>query len=126
MANVINLNAESGANYIADDSSAGITFENTGSGSAIKVTSGGGGAAIDVVGSSAANASITGIKLANLSVASGAVLMLSDTAFVSMTTIKATTGGVAGTGGIRVVRTDGSLGWIPVYPDGAVTAAAVA
>ena len=114
MSNLPNYDAESGANLIADDTGAGFSFENSG-----------GGAALEVVGATGANASISGLQLTNSSVASGAAITLSGTSFVSVTTIKATTGAVAGSGAIRVIRTDGSLGWIPVYPDGTITAAAV-
>ena len=115
MANVINLDAETGANYIGDDSTPSVTFENTGA-----------GPALGVVGSPNANASISGLKLSNGSVASGAVMMLGADSFVSCATIKFTTGGVAGTGAMRVVLTDGTFAWIPLLPDSALTAAAQA
>lgn len=73
----------------------------------------------------AANATITGVDIRGASVASGAVMAFSGDAAYSLSTIKATTGGAAGTYGVRVVLPDGSLGWLPVYPDAAVTAAAV-
>ena len=52
-------------------------------------------------------------------------MQLGGVAYVSCSTIKFITGAVAGTGAIRVVRTDGTFGWIPVLPDSAITAAAV-
>lgn len=112
MVNLLNLDAETGANAIGDDATPTASYSNTG-----------GGPAFEVVGSTSANASISGLKLSNGSVASGAVMMLGSDSFVSVTTIKATTGGVAGTGVMRVVLTDGTFGWIPIYPDAAVTAA---
>lgn len=74
----------------------------------------------------AANATITGTDIRGASVASGAVMSFSGDAAYSLATIKATTGGVAGTYGVRVVLPDGTFGWLPVYPDAAVTADAVA
>lgn len=111
MAQVRNLDAESGANFIGDDATPTLSFSNTV------------GPALEVVAKGTANASISGLKLTS-SVASEAVLQLGGTSFVSAVTIKFITGGVAGSGAIRVALTDGSFGWIPVLPDGAVTAAA--
>jgi hypothetical protein len=65
------------------------------------------------------------MNLRGASVASGAVMALTGNAFVSCSTINFTTAAVAGLGAIRVVRTDGTFGWIPLMPDAAVTAAAV-
>ena len=73
----------------------------------------------------AANATITAIDIRGASVASGAVMTFSSDAAKSLATILATTGGAAGTYGIRVVVADGTFGWIPIYPDAAVTGAAV-
>jgi len=111
MANVVNINAESGANMIGDDATPTLSFENTV------------GPALEVKAKATAGASISGLRLADQSIASAAVLSLGNTAFVSVTTILFTTGPVAGAGAIRVVRTDGTFGWIPVLPDGSVTAA---
>src|SRR3990167_5186022 len=108
MAQVRNIDAESGANMIGNDTTPTLSFSNTT------------GPALEVVGSITANASISGLKLTQ-SIASGAVMMLGGKSFVSVTTIKFTTGGVAGSGAIRVVLTDGTFGWIPVLPDGAIT-----
>lgn len=114
MANIRNLDAEVGANYIADDTSAGVTFQNTG-----------GGAALRVANTQTANNSIAVLELGTGSVASGAVLGLVNGAFVSAVSIVFAAGtGWAGMGGIRVARTDGTFGWIPVLPDGQFTAAA--
>lgn len=44
---------------------------------------------------------------------------------ISASSILATTGGVSGTYAIRVVLPSGVFGWIPIYPSGAVTGAAV-
>ena len=69
-------------------------------------------------------ASTPALDIPVASVASGPAIQLSGTAFVSVTTIKFTTGGAAGTGVIRVRLTDrDAYGWIPVLPDAAVTGA---
>lgn len=131
MANIVNLKAEIGANFIADDAEPAVHFSNTGSGPGLEIhglvlqsT-----ASIDAVTVGgpilAASATITNFNLQGSSVASGAALALQGDSYVSVASILAITGGVAGTGVIRVVRSDGTFGWIPVYPDSAVTAAAV-
>jgi len=113
MAQVRNIDAESGANMIGDDVSPTLSFSNTT------------GPALEVVGSTAANATLSGLKLTQ-SVASGAVLQLGGKSFVSaVSLIFAAGSGWAGMGAIRVVRTDGTFGWIPVLPAAQVTAAAV-
>jgi hypothetical protein len=114
MANIMNFNAEVGANFIADDASPGLTLENTGGGSALKLKV-----------TQVANNSIGVLDLSVGSTASGAALGLSGGAFVSAVSIVfAASANWAGMGAIRVARTDGTFGWIPVLPDGVVTAAA--
>lgn len=114
MANLINLDAEVGANYIADETSPGIDVQNTG-----------GGAALRLHNTPAANNSIAVLELGTGSVASGAAIGLVQGAFVSAVSLIFAAGtGWAGMGAIRVARTDGTFGWIPVLPDGQVTAAA--
>jgi len=59
------------------------------------------------------------------STASVPAIQLVGQSFVSCTSILFITGGVNGTGAIRVLYPDGAtFGWIPVLPSGAVTAAA--
>ena len=111
MANLVNLMAESGADMIGDDATPTLSFSNTV------------GPALSVAAKNVANASISGLRLTNASMPSGAVIMLGAGAFVSAVSILFTTGGVAGTGAIRVVKSDGTFGWVPVLPDAAVTAA---
>lgn len=73
--------------------------------------------------SSLGSASIALLQL-NVSGASCPVIELQASSFVSCTTIQFITGGVNGTGAIRVKFSDGvTYGWIPVLPSGAVTAA---
>jgi len=114
MANLINLDAEVGANMIGDDSEPTLTLSNSSTGSALRLEK-----------TPSANASIGVLELGVGSVASAAAMGLRSGAFVSASTINTTTAAVAGLGAIRVARSDGTFGWIPVYPDGAVTAAAV-
>ena len=116
MANIVNLEAESGADMVGDDSDATLGLKNTGGGASLKVVAGG-----------AANATLTGLELDSNSVASLAVMKLSGGAFVSAVSIVyAASANWTGQGAIRVVLTDGTFGWIPVLPDGVVTAAAEA
>lgn len=143
MTNLLNLDAETGANMIGDDAQPTLSFSNTSTGPGIKVDSlvVTGSATIasmnlaagDFVGSTltvnsaikAAKATIVAITLRGASVASGAIFKFTTDALVSVSTIQAITGGVAGTQVLRIVKADGTFGWIPVYPDAAVTASAV-
>ena len=115
MGNLVNLNAEAGANMVGDDAVATLTMKNVGGGTALRVES-----------SATANASITGLELSTSSVPSAAAICLTDTAFVSaVSLVFAASANWAGMGAIRVVKSDGTKGWIPILPDGSVTAAAV-
>lgn len=134
MANVINLNAEIGANYIGDDAQPSLAITNTSTGPGLLVD--------DVVVTSAAtisqlNLAVSSIPAGNAtvgislqiptpSVASGAILKFSGQAYVSaVSLIFAASANWAGMGAFRVVRPDGTFGWVPVLPDGQVTAAIV-
>lgn len=111
MADLLNYTAETGKEILTDDSP-GFAFKSTATESqALKIDQ-------TVVGSP--TVALLGLTVA--SVASGAAIELLGTSFVSCTTIKFVTGGVAGTGAVRVKYGD-NYGWIPVLPDGAVTAA---
>ena len=136
MANLPNLNAEVGADYIGDDAQPALTFRNTGSGPGLRVfgvvaTS---TVSLDALALSgnitgpilAANATITRLNVEGASRASVPAFALKTDAFVSaVSLIFAAGAGWAGMGAIRVAKTDGTFGWIPVLPDGQVTAAAV-
>lgn len=135
MPNLSNLNAEIGADLIGDDAQPTLRLRNTSTGPGL-VSEGFAAVStasidkIEVVGGGtgnilAGNATI-GIQfaLSNPSRASGAFLKINGGA-VSLATIKSTTGGVAGTYGARIVLPNGEFGWIPIYPDAAITAAAV-
>lgn len=149
MANIINLNAEVGANYIGDDAQPALRIENSSTGPGISVdklltTSQATVAALNVAqlalvsgatissltlaqGILAGNATVgMAIAIPTPSVASGAAIKLSGQAFVSaISLVFAASANWAGMGAIRVVRSDGTFGWIPVLPSAVVTAAAV-
>lgn len=121
MANVVNLNAEVGANFIADDTSAGLVINNTGTGAALSTEK----LSLDS-NILAANATVgIALTIRGASVASGAVLKFSPDALVSCTTIQFITGGVNGTKALRVAVGDGTFAWIPLLPSAAVTGAAL-
>lgn len=132
MANIRNLDAEQGANYIGDDAQPSLTITNSSTGPGLEVdrlvaTSSATVARVNLSPAiPAANATVVGINLGTPSRASGAVLALKGQSFVSAVSIVFAAGaGWAGMGAIRVVRSDGTFGWIPVLPDAQVTAAAV-
>ena len=130
---VFNLDADTGANIIGDESTPVLAITNNGTGPAMSMD--------EVVVSSnatitvgkltlntpllAANATITGFHFRAASVASGAIMAFGGNALVSLATILFTTGGAAGTKAIRIVNSDGTFGWIPVLPDAAVTGLAL-
>lgn len=144
MANIVNIDAEVGANMIGDDSQPTLAISNSGGGLGLDVKglSVASTASIDVAkiatltstsltadttrAVTAANATVASFRLTGSSIASGAVFgLINNSAFVSTTTIKATTAVAANCGAIRVVKPDGTFGWVPVYPDAAVTGVAV-
>lgn len=125
-----NLQADP-ADLIGQDNEPALRLRNTGAGSGLHAeglvaTS---TASIDraVFGGqiAAANATV-GIQasFAHPSRASGAVWKF-EGGLASASSILAITGGVAGTYAIRVALPNGQFGWVPVYPNGAVTLAAV-
>lgn len=130
---VYNLNADTGANIIGNETSPLLRLANSGTGPDLYV-----GDLVVASGASisadqltvktpilAGNATITGISIRGASVASGAMFAFTGDALVSVTTIKFITGGVNGTKVIRIVQADGTFAWIPVLPDAAVTGAAI-
>lgn len=132
MPNTININAETGANLIGDDAEPTLQISNTSTGAGLKVDTfvATGAATVAQVNLTpaipAANATIVGINLSTPSRASGAVFNLKGQSYVSAVSIIFAAGaGWAGMGGIRVVRSDGTFGWIPVLPAAQFTAAAV-
>lgn len=132
MANTINLDAEVGANYIGDDAQPSIRLENASTGPGLSVDKLVTTSQATIVQANinpailAANATIVGINLGTTSVASGAAIALKGGAYVSaVSLIFAAGAGWAGMGVFRIVRSDGTFGWVPVLPDAQVTAAAV-
>lgn len=115
--NIVNLNGEAGASLVGDDTAPALTLKNTTAGPALKLES-----------TPVANTSIgVALQLSANSGASAALIGLVNTGFVSaVSLIFAASANWAGMGAIRVARTDGTFGWIPVLPDGQVTAAVVA
>jgi hypothetical protein len=116
MSNLVDLWAETQASLIGDDSQPALTLKNTSTGAPLRLDP----------SAKAANATIGATQLVGQSVASGAVFAFLGDSLVSVSTIASTTGPVAGTYALRVVTPKGTFGWIPVYPDGTVTAAAAA
>jgi len=130
----LNFDSETGANMIGDDSTPTLEFSNTSTGPGVQTDTlvASSGATIvnanlsTAVGTAAANSTIAGLRLTGTSIASGAVIQLvNNSAFVSTTTIKANTAVAANTGAIRILKPDGTFGYIPVYASGDVTAVAV-
>jgi len=153
MANIRNLDAEQGANFIGDDAQPTLTITNTSTGPGLEVddivaTSGATIVQADITrlfassGATVRSAASTAVPLsvsrtvgsgptsAQVAIlASGAsvpVIEFLGGAYVSaVSLIFAAGAGWAGMGAIRVKRSDGTLGWIPVLPNAQVTAAAV-
>lgn len=137
MANISNLDAEIGANFIGDDAQPAISITNSTGVTglltdSLVVTS---GASINAsaltkaalsINRVAGNASV-GIVQISASGASVPVLQLLGQSFTSaVSLIFAAGANWAGMGAIRVQLSDGiTYGWIPVLPNGQVTAAAV-
>lgn len=115
MSNLVDLWSETNPSLVSDDSTPALTLKNTSTGAGLSV----------VQAAKAANATIgVGVTVTGQSVASGAIFAFLGDSLVSVSTIAAITGPVAGTYALRVVTPKGTFGWIPVYPDGSVTAAA--
>lgn len=113
MGNLLNLNAESGADYVSDDTTGpGVSFKS----SATE------GVAIEFARTVAGSATVAVARLNTNSTASAPIFELTNQSFVSATTILFTTAASAGSGAIRVKYGD-NYGWIPVLRDSAVTAA---
>ena len=137
--NILNIDADTGANIIGDEATPVLTISNSSTGPALEVN--------DLVVTSAAtvNSSVAGEPALNInktvvstysvatmglgvaSTASAPAIRLLGTAFVSATSIDfGDTAAVSGHGAIRVMNTDGdTMGWIPVIPDARVDAAVV-
>ena len=123
------------AQLVGEDAEPAFRLRNTGSGPAVlseglavvstasvdrAVFTGGGAGNI-----LAANATISQQATWSTPSRASAALWKFEGGLISASSILATTGGVAGTYAIRVVLPSGVFGWIPIYPNGAVTGAAV-
>lgn len=114
MPNVRNIDAETGANMIGDDTQPTLSFDNNG-----------GGVSLEVKSAGAANATLTGLRLSASTPSVPAVTLVGRSYTSAVSLIFAAGAGWAGMGAIRVARPDGTFGWIPVLPDAQITAAAV-
>ena len=115
MSNLVDLWSESQASLIGDDTGAALTLSNATVGPAVKFARlASGGASIGVIQIAASGASVP-------------VFQLQANALVSaVSLIFAASANWAGMAAIRVQYPNGtSYGWIPVLPDGQVTAAAI-
>lgn len=152
MSNLVDLWSEREASLIGDDTLPTLTLKNTSTGPGLKVDTlvVMSGASINLANLSnliipsgatinsavtAENALVIGRTVISSPTvallkffASGAsvpIMSFGGAALVSCTTIKFTTGGVAGTYALRIKNPDDTLSWIPCLPDAAVTAAAI-
>ena len=139
MANLMNLDAEIGADYIADDAQPAVAFKNTGTVPGLRIfglvsTSGASIDNVTLTGSLAAtpaaivqqtvvgNMSIGVLRVVGNSVASGAVLEVSGKGFASITSVVLTT--VANTDYAIRVQVGLETRWIPLFKDAAIIGAA--
>lgn len=118
MPNILNLTAETGADFIGDDTGGVAGAPQVSFRSAATE-----GLAANFGKTVLSSPSVAVISLNIASTASAPVFELQNQAFVSATTIITTTGATAGTGAIRVKYGD-NYGWIPIFPSGSVTGAA--
>lgn len=138
MANLINLDAESGADLIGDDAQPAVAFRNTSTGPGLRSyglvnTS---TASVDILNAYSqsatspagifsqvvGNMSIGILRIAGNSVASGAAIEFSNKAFASITSVVLTT--VANTDYAIRVQVGLETRWIPLFKDAAIIGAA--
>jgi hypothetical protein len=141
MANLINLNAESGADYIADEATPGVTFSNSSTGPGLQVrglvtTS---TASIDVanlprINTSSAtggllvtrtvvgNLSIGVLRLQGNSIASGTMIEFTNNGFISITSTVLTT--VANTDYAIPIQVGLETRYLPLFKSAAIVGAA--
>lgn len=147
MANILNINAEQGANIIGDDAQPTLSLTNTSTGPGLYVgpmVSVSGASIAQILGNPVITSNATAVNIAQMtrtvigspSVAlamfsvSGAsipVFEFQANALVSAVSIIFAAGtGWAGMSGVRVKFSDGTTyGWIPVLPNAVFTAAAI-
>ncbi len=132
MSKLMNIDSESDAGIVGDNTSPTLTLENISTGPGLKADGlvGVSGASIDRLTisnkfSQVAAATVVALNITGNSIASGAVIaLLNKSSFVSTTTIDVTLADQS-SGVIRVVLPNGTFGNIPVYTDAQVTAVAV-
>jgi len=118
---VLNIDAETGANIIGAEATPVLSISNASTGEALSADK-----LLVKTPILAANATVAGLRIQGASAASGALISFPTAgSLVSCSTIAFTTGGVAGTYALRVALPSGLFGWIPVMPDGAITAIVV-
>lgn len=123
MANLINIDAETGANMIGDDSQPTLTLDNSSTGAGLAVTTASAtGPALTVTKSAIGNISVGVLRVVGNSIASGAVLEFSNKAFVSITSVILTS--VAHTDYAIRVQVGLETRWIPCFKDAAIIGAA--
>jgi hypothetical protein len=132
MSKFLNIDSEKDAGIVGADATPTLTLHNisTGPGAKVDKLVGVSGASIDRLTISnkfagVAAATVVALNLTGNSIASGAILsFINNSAFVSTTTIDVTLADQT-SGAIRIVKPDGTFGWIPVYTDAQVTAVVV-
>lgn len=110
MANIRNLDAEVGANYIGDDSQPSLTFDNSSTGYALSVRR------------TTSNATVSPLEIVASANASAPVMAINTAGFVSCTSVVLTT--VANTDYAIRVWINGQPRWIPVFKDAAIVGGA--
>lgn len=111
MANTINLDSESGANFIGDDSQPSLTLDNSSTGAALAIQRRAG-----------SNATIAPLQLKASANASAPALQVVTSGFASITSVVLTT--VANTDRAIRVWVGGEPRWIPAFKDAAIIGAA--
>ena len=111
MANVINLDSETGANFIGDDTSPSITIDNSSTGFPLSVQR-----------RTTSNATVAPLAVTASANASAPVLNVQTSGFASITSVVLTT--VANTDFAIRVWVAGQPRWIPTFKDAAIIGAA--
>ncbi len=132
MANIRNIDAETGANYIGDDAQPSLTFANssTGPGLSIGRLHVSSGASIDILTAGgvyaiAGTVTVSPLQITPSALASAPAIRVATGGYASITSVVLTT--VANTDYAIRVWVAGQPRWIPVFKDAAlIDAAAVA
>lgn len=125
MANLLNLDAETGADMIGDDAQPTLALSNSSTGADLRVGTVEGESATSTVlvrQPAVGNMSIGVLRVQGNSVASGAVLEFTNKGFASITSVVLTT--VANTDYAIRVQVGTETRWIPLFKDAAIIGAA--